>query len=85
MSSKSSKPPKISAPPKPPRQLTEITNETRNIVAQVGWAQYEVEVKKAQIGQMNQHIFNLNQEAEARKKLDAEAPALTPEVVNVQS
>lgn len=80
MSSKSAR--KVKLPPPTPRALPVIEAETKDLCGQLGWLQYELEVKKSHLQQANQRLFNLNQEAAARKELDKPD---TKEATNVQA
>lgn len=71
-----------------PRQLAEIEAEFQALCAQLGHAQYNVELYKSNAQQLVGQISKVNQEALERKNLDdaaakAEAPALA--VANVAS
>ena len=73
-----------------PRALEELQKEYQSLSAQAANAQYLVFVHSKQLDQINQRLLEVNQEADARNKLDAdkpkeETPATQEEVSNVQA
>lgn len=65
---KKDKYPKASAP----RSMNEIVAEFNKLCREAGSLQYELAVKKQHLEQLNKRLSDVNVEAEARKKLDAE-------------
>lgn len=69
-----------------PRLRPEITQEFEKLATQAGSTQYLIVVKEQELKQLNQRLFELNNEAAAREKLDKEAAQAKPtEVTNVQT
>lgn len=58
-----------------PRTKAEIDQEYTSLCALAGQVQYQAENSKAHLNQINYKIQKVNQEADARAKLDAEEKA----------
>ncbi len=72
MSSKSSfKPQKVDLKPREPRQLPEIEKEFQQKVLFLGDAEYKRFVQEMEVERLSKEILSLNNEAHARKELDA--------------
>lgn len=65
-----------------PRPLDEIKKQYQQVATHAGGLQYEIEVKKAELNNVNQTMLNLNQEADARQKLDQAAAQALKEKQN---
>ncbi len=74
-----------------PREMPEIQKEYQERTFALGQLRYQVHIFEKEIRQLNQRLELINNEAAARKELDAKAAALksetspavvTPEVVN---
>lgn len=55
-----------------PRAYDEIKQEYAQLIGQAGQAQYQAYAYTAQVASINRRLVEVNQEGEARKKLDAE-------------
>lgn len=78
------KPKKEKFPTPPvPRQRAEIVKEFEQLAAQAGSTQYLITVKERELQQVNQRLFELNNEASAREQLDKQVAATKPEVPSV--
>lgn len=76
MSSKSKRPgKKVNLAPPMPRELSQIEEDYGRLVSQSGQAQYQVFVYTEDLKRINEQLRNLNYEAAARNKLDAELKA----------
>lgn len=86
MSAKSRKIKKIDlAPPtqRAPRVREDIEYEYGRLVTQAGQTQYQIAVYEQELERLNDSLKDLNYEAAARQKLDAEAAAVPKEEPNV--
>ena len=54
-----------------PRSMDEIKKAHAEVAVRAGSLQYQIEVYKQQLSQLNQELFALNNEGAARQKLDA--------------
>lgn len=72
---KSKKPnPQPKVPEQPvPRTMDELNTLYTELCNRAGQLQYQVETNKEQLDNINTAIRNINYEADARRKLDAEA------------
>lgn len=63
--------------PKPvspaPRSMDEIQKVYAELCARAGALQYRITIEKRELDQLNEALENVNSEANARQKLDAEA------------
>lgn len=66
-----------------PRSLEAIKEEYQQVSAAAISSQYQIYVHERALREFNDKMYNLNQEASARQKLDT--PVVAPEVSNVQS
>lgn len=57
-----------------PRDMAEIHREAQEAYFQAGLAQYTIQVNEDQLVKLNNKLLDLNHEAAARQKIDAEAP-----------
>lgn len=69
--------------PKEPRAQDDIQKEYAHFCTQAGDKQYRVDVLKAEIKQINNHLFTLNQESVKRQELDKDAPKAEVEASDV--
>lgn len=67
-----------------PRELEEIQKEYGNTCFEAGQCQYLINQKSSELEMLNEHIRKLNNEAAARKKLNAQKAEETKEVTNAQ-
>jgi len=73
---------KVSLPPPPPepRSIEELQKQHNELCARAGALQYRIEVEKQELLEVNKVLSNINNEAAARNKLDAESkPEATEE------
>lgn len=56
-----------------PREMSEIQREAQEAYFKAGLAQYTIKVNEEELENLNSKLFNLNHEAAARQKLDANA------------
>ena len=56
-----------------PRPMEDIKKEYQAAAAHAGGLQYELEVKKAELNNINGRLLQLNKEADARQRLDQAA------------
>lgn len=75
MSAKSKKAPE---PLKVTRELPEIQAEYGQLASKAGQVQYQIEVYKAELAQLNERMLKVNREAAARQQLNAEKVSVTP-------
>ncbi len=61
----------------PPRDKEVISKEYGEVCAMAGDKQYRIEILKNELVQLNNKLFELNQEAAAKTQLMAEAAAAT--------
>jgi hypothetical protein len=80
MSSKSRRKVSLTNTTATPRAMADIQDEYGKLLPAAGQLQYEIKVKADDLNQVNAKLLNLNQEAHARKELDAKTPA--PEATN---
>lgn len=59
--------------PPVPRSMDEIQKTYAELCARSGALQYKIKIEERELGQLNLALENVNAEANARQKLDAEA------------
>jgi hypothetical protein len=67
-----------------PRELEEIQKDYGNSCFEAGQCQYLINQKSSELKLINEHIRKLNNEAAARKQLNAQKAEEAKEVTNVQ-
>lgn len=60
-----------------PRALEEIQKEYQTICFNAGQVQYQLSVYNQELDTLNKRLFNINNEAAARNKLEADKKELT--------
>lgn len=62
-----------------PRQMDELRTEYSQMVSRLGELHYQISVYQREIGELQVHIVNVNNEAAKRIELDNAAKAATTE------
>lgn len=63
-----------------PRAIDEIKKSYDQVAKDAGQLQYQIKVYTAQLEQLNNNMFSLNNEAAARNTLDAATPEAQPSI-----